>query len=169
MCVCVCVCPHIRASLTSSPLPVLPLFCMSVTRVGAPAAAACCAVQGGRVSWVCCCLTPVLHTRLLCVGTNAAWCLSLTHGLGQSVPPAVVITTQPSLKSAQVPLGFLGSAELCVGVVRGSARARVDGACPGPVWEAVRVGAVFPLPRNAAFPPLGCEGGHWLYSIFHSI
>lgn len=83
--VCVCVCMyvcvyvrvHTRATVSVSRAGRChSCCCMSVTHVGSIAAAVCCPAQGGRVSWVCHCLTPVLHVLLLCSGVNAAWCLS---------------------------------------------------------------------------------------------
>ena len=88
VCVCVCVCARARAcahmllvAVVGRPLPLLSLL-LHVCDIGG-----CCCVlcsAGGRVSQVHRCLTPVLHALLLCVGVNAAWCLSQTSWTVQS-------------------------------------------------------------------------------------
>lgn len=115
VCVRVCACPHACAAESLSRAGPCHCGCMCVTRVGAPG---CCWVlsrAGGPVSWVCCCLIPVLHVPVLHVGVNSASCVSgVVSSFSFLLLPAF-IRTQSSLKPAQVPLGPLTRAELCVG------------------------------------------------------
>ncbi|XP_054941351.1 SH3 and multiple ankyrin repeat domains protein 3-like [Physeter macrocephalus] len=116
---------------------------MYITHVGA--AAVRCPVRGGRVSWVCYCLTPALHVPPLCVGVNAASCLSQTSWTRsvlcchQPVPRLSQPCSQPRLFSS---LGELSSI---------SAQ-RSPGGPGGGASYPVRPGGRYPVARRAPSP-----------------
>ena len=159
MCVCVCVCVCVwvwvcaacahmlLVAVVGRPLPLLPLL-LHVCDIGG-----CCCVlcsAGGRVSQVHRCLTPVLHALLLCVGVNAAWCLSQTSRTVQSC--AATSLYHDSASPAAGP-GLSGSHDNRGGSGEGYCQSYSLGYgwlgwCPEPVSHAVRNGRVSPLPQR---------------------
>ena len=140
---------------------------MYVTRVVATAAV-CCPVQGGRVSRVCGCLTPVLHVLLLCVGVSPTHVCLRPHGLVPSCATASLYQHSAALQPAQVSLGLLLRTELCVGSGEGYCQpnpgcgwlGHCQSRCPGLSelgGKSSAPEAVFPLVRCSRSPH-GVEG-----------
>ena len=132
--------------VTSRLLPFLPLLLHVCDACG------CRPVQGGRLSWVCRCLTPA-HAAALCgherclVSVSDSWTWSVCAATSLHHDSAVPEACPGFSGSPQESRAVCGSGErYCQSYCPGHGRM---GQCPEPVSEAVRDGAVGPLPREA--------------------